>query len=210
MPELSTPDAPTQRTAPRRGARVTMMLLACLSLAWLALALPLYSHPMHDGVIAALHAAPGLLLIAPAWLIAALLVLRSIARGASVGEPGRLAVIAAVTPACGVLGVFMLVTDLDMRLRFRLSESRLAGEADRVRNLPERWDNRPRWVGLFRVHHAQTDQNDAVLLVTNNTHLFGEAGFIHAPAGPPAPDPLRRDQHLSDLRGTWHAYFIVD
>mgnify|MGYP006199145165 CR=1 FL=1 len=51
-------------------------------------------------------------------------------------------------------------------------------EAERVRNLPDRWDNRDRWVGLFRVRYAHTDQNNAVYLVTNNTYLFGEAGFV--------------------------------
>lgn len=187
-----------------------MIVLASLSLLWLALAVPIYSHPDFDGLAATLHIAPSLLLLAPAWLVAAIaLVLWSVRHGPP-KAPARLAVFAILTPVCGLLGFVLLVTDHDMRLRFHLSEPQLAREAERVRNLPSRTDTDVRWVGLFRIHFAHTDQHDAVHLITNNTHLFGEAGFIHAPATRPESDPLQRDQHLTHLGGPWYSYFIVD
>lgn len=203
---------PANPPSPRqpRIARAVMIVLALLSLVWLGLAVPFYSHPDIDGFVLSLHAAPALLLLAPAWLVASIGIAGWAARLGTPKTPIRLAIVAAVTPVCGLLGVVLVVTDLDMRLRFRLSESQLTREAERVRNLPDRWDNSERWVGLFRVHAAHTDQNDAVHLVTNNTHLFGEAGFIHAPAEPPARDAIHRDQHLTHLYGPWYSYFIID
>jgi hypothetical protein len=186
-----------------------ILLLAAFSLVWLALALPLYSHPDFDGLLATLHGAPGLLLLAPTWLVTAtILVSWTILHGLP-RAPIRLAAVALITPACGLLGVALAVTDLDMHLRFRLSEAHLTREAERVRNLPEGRDATERRVGLFRVHDAYHDERGDLRLVTNYTHLFGEAGFIHAVADPPAPDP-GLVEHITPLRGPWHAYFIVD
>lgn len=206
MPKSTPPADPSRPPV----TSVAMIVLASLSLVWLALALPIYSHPDTDGMAATLHAAPALLLIAPAWLVAAIALVAWSFRNGPPKNRARLTGVALLTPACGLLGVILLATDHDMRLRFRLSESQLAREADRVRNSPDGRDNRTRRVGLYRVHHAHTDANGAVHLVTNNTHLFGEAGFIHAPDAPPERDPISRDQHLTHLRGPWHAYFIVD
>lgn len=192
-----------------RAARTTMLVLALLSLVWLAIALPIYSHPNHDGLTAVLHGAPGLLLLAPAWLFTAIILVDWRVRGGRLQATRRLATFAIITPVCGLLGITLLATDSDMRLRFLLSQSQLTREAERVRNLPDCRDNRDRWVGLFRVRSAYTDGRDDLRLITMHTSLFGEAGFIHAVADPPIPDPGRMEE-FTHLDGPWHAYFIVD
>lgn len=85
------------------------------------------------------------------------------------------------TPALGVLGVFLLWTDLDFLLRLKLSERALIAHCESVIADPERANEPRRWIGLFRVYAVDVVDTDAVRVTTVLPGIFDEAGVYYDP-----------------------------
>jgi hypothetical protein len=113
------------------------------------------------------------------------------------------------TPALGVLGVFLLWTDLDFLLRLKLSERALIAHCESVIADPERANEPRRRIGLFRVYAVDVVDADAVRVTTVLPGIFDEAGVYYDPGDVLAEHRGWPEDRLS-LFGPWDAFYFRD
>ena len=86
------------------------------------------------------------------------------------------------SPLMGGLGLWLASTDVDLLLRFRLSEAALRSRAEQLiasgETEPQQIDER---VGLFRVEFAQVNDDGTVRFSMGWPGIFVETGMIYDP-----------------------------
>lgn len=121
-------------------------------------------------------------LLGAVWLVGVLLdVWVWLRSGGRLGP--RLVLRWAGVPVCGLLGVWLLWTDLDFVLRLKLSEPALVARCRSLLDDPDAHAIDGEWVGLFRVHRADPGGDGLVRLVTVLPGVFDEGGVYYDPAG---------------------------
>lgn len=199
---------PTPQTSPfsrRRLVRVGFIGLVAMAGVWLGLAAVAFSAVAPDS----LHVF--FLGLSGAGLGVMWMILVAVALGSPPG--GRMSrawlTLALATPLCGLVGVLMLVTDWDLRLRVALSQQALAQEADRVRQLPDGREADERQIGLFRVKYATVTDDGVVRFVTGWPWMFDEVGLYHDPSRTLTPT-REWPEHRNRLIGPWVAFHLHD
>lgn len=121
----------------------------------------------------------------------------------------RTAMIILATPICGVLGAWLLWTDLDLILRLKLSERALITHCESVIADPERAKQPRRWFGLLRVYAVDVVDADAVRVTTVLPGIFDEAGVYYDPDMVVAETNTGSEQR-STLFGPWKRFVFRD
>ncbi len=197
----------SRRSAVQSWAWVLMLLA---SVCWLVCAAIVFSNVEFD-----MFVGMGLLLwglgVAVAWVIS-FLCAGSIwcVKRERFGRltPLRAAVILA-TPILGMIGAWLLWTDLDFLFRLKLSERALVERCEQLIAEPDGGGIDGEWVGLFHVKWSDHVEGGAVRMTTVFPGLFHEAGVYYDPDGVIEPS---RDwpEERSAVLGPWKRFYLQD
>lgn len=191
-----------------RGLSWPLVGMGVCSLAWLGLAIVLFSTPAADALLAILLIIAGLLL-ACVWLVLTVVGGVLVRKG---HRPGCWPVLAwTFTPLAGFAGLVCYATHWDLMLRVRLSEPALIAEAERLRSggVPQ---DAERHLGLLRVYRADLEADGTVRFMTDMPWIFDEAGLFYDPDRAiglhwDVPEGYGHEDR-SVLYGPWFVYYL--
>jgi len=202
------PPTAANATAPGRIIARWSYLALALALLWLAAAAVSFSHPSPPVLPFLALTLTGLAIAIDATARLATIIITQ--RRSPRTLPGPL-LRWLPAPAVGVLGLALLATDADLKLRIALADAAMRAEAQAAltaaTDAQARQTIGPR-LGLFPAKHIQRRQQ-SLRIQTTNTGVFSTAGLYYAPNGMntgTTTTPNAESEYIRHIKGPWYAF----
>ena len=208
MPAADHPPTPADTRPSARNITRWSYLALSLALIWLAAAALFFSQPSPPIIPLIILALAGIALAldATARLAAIIISRRHSPRTLTAPLLRWLAV-----PLIGLLGIALLITDADLKLRIALADATMRTQADAALNAKTDAEARHAigaHLGLFPANHTERQQG-RLRIETTTTGLFSTAGLYYAPNGMNTGTtnlPAAESESVRHIEGPWYAF----